>query len=77
MLVSIDLADGRPAGSPALLVDLGTAYCLGFRPSVTPSPDGRSVLVDNGVDLVIARIDGAESRSLPVSARPMAWRPIR
>jgi len=75
-VMSIDLVDGKPVSSPMPLVDLGSAYCLGFCPSVTLSPDGTSVIVDNGDELVIAPIDGTESRTLPVNGRPMAWRPI-
>ncbi|HET9083615.1 MAG TPA: hypothetical protein VFN41_04360, partial [Candidatus Limnocylindrales bacterium] len=75
-VMAIDLIDGAPVGSPRSLVDLGTAYCLGFCPTVTLSPDGQSVLIDDGDHLVVAPIDGTEGRSLPVNARPMAWRPI-
>lgn len=74
--MAIDLVDGTPAGSPVSLVDLGTAYCLGTCPSVTLSPDGRSVLVDIDDELQVVPIDGTEGRTLSVNARPMAWRPI-
>ena len=74
-VMSIELADGEPAGPPVALVDLGSAYCLGFCPSVTLAPDASSVLIDDG-ELVIARIDGTGRRGLGVSARPMAWRPV-
>ena len=75
-VMAIDLADGMPEGSPRPLVDLGSAYCLGSCPSVTLSPDGKSVVVDIDDELRISPIDGSESRSLAVNARPVAWRPV-
>ena len=75
-VMSIDLVNGKPTPSPATLVDLGNAYCLGFCPSVMLSPDGSSVLIDDGDDLVIAQLDGTGSRSLGSHARPLAWRPV-
>jgi hypothetical protein len=54
----------------------GDADAFGALVAAPLSPDGTSVIVDNGDDLVIAPIDGTGSRTLPVNGRPMAWRPI-
>jgi hypothetical protein len=74
---ALNLADGQLAGPPVKLVDVGTMYCLGFCPSIILGPDGKSVLIDNGSDLVIAGLDTTKRNTLGLSARILAWRPVR
>ena len=75
-VMAIDLAGIDPIGSPVALIDLGKWYCLGFCPSVTLAPDGANVLIDDGDDLIITRLDGTGRRPLGVNARPLAWQPV-
>jgi dipeptidyl aminopeptidase/acylaminoacyl peptidase len=72
----LDMAGGQAAGTPVRHVDLLTFYCIGFCPSFTLAPDGRSVLVDTGNGLVLAPLDGSPPRALAPDSRVLAWRPL-
>lgn len=75
-VMAIELDGIDPVGTPVSLLDLGMRFCIGFCPSVTIAPDGSSVLIDDGDELVIARLDGTERQALGVNARPIAWQPV-
>ena len=76
-VMAINLRGIDPAGPPVVLTELGRWYCLGFCPSITLAPDATSLLIDDGVDLIVARLDGRASRTLGLDARPLAWQPVR
>jgi WD40 repeat protein len=75
-VMALNLADGELIGPPVKLVDAGTAFCLGFCPSITLGPDGESVLLDRGNGLEIAGLDTTKRHALGLNARVLAWRPV-
>jgi hypothetical protein len=75
-VMALNLADGKLAGRPVKLVDIGTSVCTGYCPGIIAlAPDGSTVLIDDE-GLVIARLDRVEKHALGGEGRVLGWRPV-